>query len=136
MEIAVCYHAEFAPDLEEVARHAGLSAEQIIRRHSGADYTVACVGFLPGFAYLAGLPESLATPRRAEPRKEVPAGAVGIGGGQTGIYPLRSPGGWNLIGRTPQRMFDPEATPPALLQAGDRVRFRAITREEFDAIAR
>jgi inhibitor of KinA len=93
---------------------------------------VSCIGFVPGFPFLAGLPRKLATPRRATPRKEIPAGSVGIGGAQTGIYPLRSPGGWNLIGRTPVRLFDPEKSPPASLRAGDRVRFRAITREEFE----
>jgi inhibitor of KinA len=103
--------------------------------HSEAEYRVSCIGFVPGFPFLAGLPKELATPRRAAPRKEIPAGSVAIGGAQTGIYPLRSPGGWNLIGRTPLHLFDPEKTPPAFLRAGDRVRFRAITREEFEALA-
>ncbi len=101
-----------------------------------ADYRVNCIGFTPGFPFLTGLPKTLATPRRATPRKEIPAGSVGIGGAQTGIYPLRSPGGWNLIGRTPFRLFDPARNPPVLLSAGDRVRFRAITREEFAATQR
>jgi inhibitor of KinA len=94
---------------------------------------VACIGFVPGFSFLTGLAKKLATPRRDSPRKEIPPGSVGIGGAQTGIYPLRSPGGWNLIGRTPLTLFDPTKNPPALLRAGDRVRFRAITREEFES---
>ena len=89
---------------------------------------------VPGFPFLTGLPKVLATPRRTTPRKEIPSGSVGIGGAQTGIYPLRSPGGWNLIGRTPLRLFDPQQDPPTLLRAGDRVRFRAITREEFSSL--
>jgi inhibitor of KinA len=97
---------------------------------------VACIGFVPGFPFLAGLPKEIATPRRSNPRKEIPPGAVGIGGAQTGIYPLRSPGGWNLIGRTPLRLFDPAKDPPVLLRAGDRVRFHAITREEFESLKR
>jgi inhibitor of KinA len=134
IEVPVCYESEFAPDLDEVARHAGLSQAEIIHRHSSAIYRVSCVGFTPGFAYLSGLPPELATPRRASPRKEVPAGAVAIGGTQTGVYPRKSPGGWNIIGRAPLRFFDVERDPPALLQAGDRVRFRKISRDEFDRL--
>jgi inhibitor of KinA len=134
VEIPVCYDSEFAPDLEEVARHAQISTEQVVELHSAAEYRVACVGFVPGFPFLAGLPKKIVTPRRATPRKEIAPGSVGIGGAQTGIYPLRSPGGWNLIGRTPLELFDPAKDPPARLQAGDRVRFRAITREEFDSL--
>lgn len=96
---------------------------------------MALVGFAPGFPYLAGLPAELATPRHARPRTSVPAGSVGIAGAQTGIYPLATPGGWNLIGRTPVRLFDPQQDPPALLRAGDRVQFRAIKRAEFDRLA-
>lgn len=133
IEVPVCYEDEFAPDLDEVARHAGLSREEIVGRHAKASYRVSCVGFTPGFPYLSGLPPELATPRRASPRKEIPAGAVAIGGTQTGIYPRKSPGGWNIIGRTPLRLFDVERNPPALFHAGDRVRFRNISRQEFDA---
>ncbi|HEX4632056.1 MAG TPA: 5-oxoprolinase subunit PxpB [Chthoniobacterales bacterium] len=136
IEVPVCYESEFALDLEEVARHAGLPQDEIIHRHSTAIYRVSCVGFTPGFAYLSGLPPELATPRRASPRKEVPAGAVAIGGTQTGVYPRKSPGGWNIIGRAPLRFFDVERNPPALFQAGDRVRFRKILREEFDQLMR
>ena len=133
VEIPVCYESEFAPDLDDVARHAQISREEVVDLHSVAEYRVACIGFVPGFPFLAGLPKKLATPRRDTPRKEIPPGSVGIGGAQTGIYPLRSPGGWNLIGRTPLTLFNPKKNPPALLRAGDRVRFRAITREEFES---
>jgi inhibitor of KinA len=133
IEVPVCYEDELAPDLREVAWHAGLSAPEVVRRYSAAVYRVACVGFMPGFPYLSGLPAELATPRRAAPRKEIPAGAVGIGGTQTGIYPRKSPGGWNIIGRTPLSLFEVKREPPALLQAGDRIRFRRISREEFDS---
>jgi inhibitor of KinA len=136
VEIPVCYDPEFAPDLDEVARHAQISTEQVVELHSAADYRVACIGFVPGFPFMAGLPKKIATPRRSNPRKEIPPGVVGIGGAQTGIYPLRSPGGWNLIGRTPLKLFDPTKDPPVLLRAGDRVRFRAITREEFESLKR
>jgi inhibitor of KinA len=132
IELPVCYENEFAADLDEVAGHSGLSPDEVVRRHSEAVYRVSCVGFTPGFAYLSGMPPELATPRRASPRKEVPAGALAIGGTQTGIYPRKSPGGWNIIGRSPLRFFDVERNPPALLQAGDRVRFRRISRQEFD----
>ena len=135
VEIPVCYDPEFAFDVENVAHHAQISSREVVDLHSAAEYRVSCIGFVPGFPFLAGLPKELATPRRATPRKEIPAGSVAIGGAQTGIYPLRSPGGWNLIGRTPLQLFDPEKTPPAFLRAGDRVRFRAITRKEFEALA-
>ncbi len=131
VQIPVCYDTEFAPDLDDVARHAQISAKEVVDLHSAAEYRVACIGFVPGFPFLAGLPEKLATPRRDIPRKEISSGSVGIGGAQTGIYPLRSPGGWNLIGRTPLKLFDPTKNPPAALHPGDRVRFRVITREEF-----
>jgi inhibitor of KinA len=134
IEVPVCYESEFAPDLDEIARHTALSRDQIIDRHSTASYQVSCVGFTPGFPYLSGLPPELATPRRASPRKEVPAGAVAIGGTQTGIYPRKSPGGWNIIGRAPLRLFEVQRDPPALFQAGDRVRFRKISRDEFDRL--
>jgi inhibitor of KinA len=134
VEIPVCYDPEFAVDLDEVARYAQISTKEVVDLHSAADYRVACIGFVPGFPFMAGLPKKIATPRRSNPRKEIPPGAVGIGGAQTGIYPLRSPGGWNLIGRTPLKLFDPTKDPPALLHAGDRVCFRPITREEFNSL--
>jgi inhibitor of KinA len=132
IEVPVCYEAEFAPDLAAVAEHAGLSQDEVIQRHSSASYRVTCVGFTPGFPYLSGLPTELATTRRATPRKEIPAGAVAIGGTQTGIYPRKSPGGWNIIGRTPLRLFDVERNPPSLFRAGDHIRFRKISRNEFE----
>ena len=134
VEIPVCYDAEFALDLDRVAERTQLSAGEVVDLHSAAEYRVACIGFVPGFPFLTGLAKKLATPRRDTPRKEIPPGSVGIGGAQTGIYPLRSPGGWNLIGRTPLKLFEPAKDPPVLLRAGDRVRFRAITREEFDSL--
>jgi inhibitor of KinA len=136
IEIPVCYETEFAFDLEAVAQHAGVHWKEVVDLHCGADYRVHCVGFTPGFPFLGGLPRELATPRRDVPRKEIPAGSVAIGGAQTGIYPIKSPGGWNVIGRTPLQLFDPQKDPPALLRAGDRVRFRSITREEFETRAR
>ncbi len=133
IEIPVCYDSKFGFDLDRVAEHTKLSEREIVDLHSTCEYRVACIGFVPGFTFLAGLPKKLATPRRDVPRKEIPPGSVGIGGVQTGIYPLRSPGGWNLIGRTPLKLFDATENPPTLLHPGDRVRFRAITREEFAA---
>lgn len=130
-EIPVCYEGEMAPDLEEVARRAGLGADEVIAIHCAAEYVVRVVGFLPGFPYLGGLDPRLVTPRRDTPRKRVPAGSVGIGGAQTGIYPLESPGGWNIIGRTDARLFVPHRTPPALLAVGDRVRFRPVSAGEL-----
>lgn len=135
VEIPVCYEAEFAPDLAHVAQHCGLTAEQVIALHAGGEYFVGMIGFAPGFPYLGGMAAQLATPRRASPRVKVPAGAVGIGGAQTGIYPLEFPGGWQLIGRTPLRLFRSQANPlTLLLHAGDRVRLRRIGRDEFDAL--
>ncbi len=131
IELPVCYDPEFALDLDDVAQHCGLPPNEVVARHAAARYHVRCVGFTPGFPYLSGLFPALATPRRATPRTAVPAGSVAIGGGQTGIYPLPSPGGWNIIGRTPLRLFDVTREPAALCMAGDRVRFLAITREEF-----
>lgn len=125
VEIPVTYDG---PDLTDVAAHCGLTAEEVVRRHTAAEYCVYFIGFQPGFAYLGGLDTSLHTPRRAEPRVAVPAGSVGIGGAQTGIYPLATPGGWQLIGRTRLALFDPQAEPPTLLAPSDRVRFVAEPR--------
>jgi inhibitor of KinA len=136
IEVPVCYSSEFAFDLDDVARRAGLGPNAVVDLHSGAEYRVHCIGFTPGFPFLGGMPLQIATPRRETPRKEVPAGSVGIGGRQTGIYPVKSPGGWNIIGRTPLRLFDPQKNPPALLRAGDRVRFRPISREKFDELSK
>jgi KipI family sensor histidine kinase inhibitor len=123
VEIPVRYGGEFGPDLAEVAAHTGLTEADVVRAHASGDYIVFFLGFQPGFAYLGGLDPALHTPRRAVPRLEVPAGAVGIGGAQTGIYPAASPGGWQLIGRTDMTLFDPSAGEPTLLVPGDRVRF-------------
>ncbi|HEY2614720.1 MAG TPA: 5-oxoprolinase subunit PxpB [Chthoniobacterales bacterium] len=136
IEVPVCYDRAFALDLDKVEQQTGLSGTEIIRRHASAAYRVNCIGFSPGFPYLSGLPAELATPRRATPRTDVPAGSLAIGGAQTGIYPKNSPGGWNVIGRTPLVLFDVRRDPPARLRAGDRVRFRQITREEFDEMSR
>jgi KipI family sensor histidine kinase inhibitor len=123
VDIAVQYGGTFGPDLAFVAEHTGLDIEEVVRRHTAPLYHVAMMGFTPGFAYLMGLDPQLATPRLASPRTWVPAGAVGIAGSQTGIYPLDSPGGWRLIGQTEARLFDPRRETPFLLSPGDRVRF-------------
>lgn len=133
VEIPICYDGEFAPDLPEIARRAGLTPEKIVQLHQRAEYLVYLIGFSPGFPYMGGLPAELAMmPRRETPRTKVAPGSVGIVGAQCCIYPLATPGGWNLLGRTPRQLFDPHDDPPALLRAGDRVRFRAIAREEFE----
>ncbi|WP_245579380.1 5-oxoprolinase subunit PxpB [Chitinilyticum aquatile] len=121
--LPVTYGGAHGPDLDVVAECCGLSPAEVIERHAAAEYQVYCLGFLPGFPYLGGMDPLLATPRRAEPRLCVPAGSVGIGGGQTGIYPQAAPGGWQLIGRSSSRLFNPARDPVALLQPGDRVRF-------------
>ena len=126
VEIPVRYGGEDGPDLAPLAAARGLTPDDVVALHTAPEYVVHFVGFMPGFAYLGGLDVRLATPRRAVPRTFVPAGSVGIGGAQTAVYPVASPGGWQLIGRTPLALFDPASTPAALLAAGDRVRFRAL----------
>ena len=123
IDIPVIYGGKQGPDLDVVAQHSGLTPKQVVELHASVDYVVWFLGFQPGFPYLGGLPEQLTMPRRAEPRLEVPAGSVGIGGAQTGIYPLATPGGWQLIGLTTQRLFDPKKEEPVLLRPGDTVRF-------------
>lgn len=131
--IPVCYEdKEFAPDLEKVALHAKLSKEEVIKLHSSSDYLIYMMGFLPGFPYLGGMNPRLETPRLETPRTKIPAGSVAIGGAQTGLYPVESPGGWNIIGRTPLRLFDVKRKPFFLYEAGDKIRFLPITREEFE----
>lgn len=125
-EIPVVYGGDDGPDLDEVCQRLGLDRQTLIARHTAVDYLVTAVGFTPGFAYLGGLDPGLALPRRATPRTRVPAGSVGIGGNQTGVYPFASPGGWQIIGRTSRRLFAPTASPPALCTVGDRVRFVAV----------
>jgi KipI family sensor histidine kinase inhibitor len=134
VEIPIVYGGEYGPDLAAVAAHAGIAVGDAIARHTAAHYTVAMLGFAPGFPYLLGLDPSLAMPRIDTPRTRVAAGSVGVGGAQTGIYPQAGPGGWRLIGRTPLRLFDAGRNSPSLLQAGDRVRFVAIDAATFDAM--
>ncbi len=132
--LAVVYGDKNGEDLANVSHHTGFSAEEVITLHASGTYVVGAVGFTPGFTYLIGLPSSLATPRRSTPRLRVPMGSVGIGGAQTGVYALPSAGGWNLIGRSPTRLFDPNADPPVLLQLGDSVRFEPISQADFSTL--
>ncbi|WP_345056389.1 5-oxoprolinase subunit PxpB [Hymenobacter glaciei] len=134
VDIPVCYGGAFGPDLAFVAQHAGLSAAEVVRLHTAPEYLVHMIGFAPGFPYLGGLDARLATPRRSQPRPLVPAGAVGIAGPQTGIYSLPTPGGWQLIGRTPLALFNPEWATPSRLRAGQRLRFVAVSEAEFAKI--
>ncbi len=131
IDIPVCYGEPYGPDLTEVAEHSGLQPEEVIRIHSSVEYTVYMLGFAPGFPYLGGMDERIAMPRKATPRLRIPAGSVAIAGGQTGIYPLETPGGWNVIGRTPVRLFDWRKDSPTLLKAGDIVCFWPITQAEY-----
>jgi KipI family sensor histidine kinase inhibitor len=133
VEIPVCYGGELGPDLEVVAAHCGFTPRGVIERHAAPEYLVAFLGFSPGFPYLSGLDPALATSRLASPRTHVAAGSVAIGGAQAGVYPTESPGGWQIIGRTPLRLFDPRREAPALVEMGDAVRFRPVSREEFEA---
>lgn len=130
-EIPVCYGGDFGPDIENIAANAGLSVEEVIKIHTSCDYLIYMLGFLPGFCYLGGLDERIHTPRLANPRLKIPAGSVGIGGSQTGIYPLDSPGGWQLMGMTPVKTYDPDREIPILVQAGEYIRFVPISEEEF-----
>ena len=133
-EIPVCYGGEFGPDLPTIAEHAGLSEQEVIDIHTSTDYLIYMLGFLPGFTYLGGLDERIHTPRLANPRIRIPAGSVGIGGSQTGIYPMDSPGGWQLMGLTPVKTYDPEREVPILVEAGDYIRFVPVDRAEYDRI--
>ncbi len=133
VEIPVCYGGEFGPDLGEVAAKSCRDSGRVVALHAGGSYVVQAIGFAPGFGYLGGLDARICTPRRATPRTHVPGGSVGIGGVLTAVYPFATPGGWNIIGRTPLRIFDATRAEPAILRAGDRVKFRAITPEEFFA---
>lgn len=133
-EIPVCYGGEFGPDLGNIAEHAGLSEQEVIDIHSSRDYLIYMLGFLPGFCYLGGLDERIFTPRLVNPRIRIEAGSVGIGGSQTGIYPLESPGGWQLMGKTPVKTYDPDRETPILVEAGDYIRFIPVDRAEYDRI--
>lgn len=130
-EIPVCYGGKYGPDLSFIAENAGLSEEEVIKIHSSRDYLIYMLGFLPGFCYLGGLDERIHTPRLANPRIKISAGSVGIGGSQTGIYPLDSPGGWQLMGMTPVKTYDPNREVPILLSAGDYIRFVPVEEEEY-----
>ncbi|MFD1032771.1 5-oxoprolinase subunit PxpB [Metaplanococcus flavidus] len=134
IEIPVCYGGEYGPDLEFVAQHNGLSTEEVIAIHTGADYTVHMIGFAPGFPYIGGMPEKIAAPRKDSPRVSIPERSVGIAGSQTGIYPISTPGGWQLIGRTPLRLFLPENDIPSLLRAGDKITFHQVSEDEYTAL--
>jgi KipI family sensor histidine kinase inhibitor len=133
IEVPVCYGGEFGPDLPEVAQHTALPIDEVVRRHASTEYRVFMLGFLPGFPYLGVVDPALHVSRHAVPRAHVPAGSVGLAGQQTGIYPADSPGGWQIIGRTPLRLFDPAASPPALLRPGDHVRFVPVSARIFAA---
>ncbi len=136
VEIPVCYGGDFGPDLLDVAKLHGITTEEVIRVHTSASYLVYFIGFVPGFAYLGGLPEAIATPRLAEPRWSIYPGSVGIGGKQTGIYPVRTPAGWRLIGRTPLALFSPQRENMNLLSIGDEVRFVAISFDQFTELSK
>lgn len=133
-EIPVCYDDCFALDMGNVCEHSHLTREEVIARHSGRDYLIYMLGFLPGFAYLGGMDEALATPRLDSPRSEIFEGAVGIGGEQTGIYPVASPGGWQLIGKTPVKVYDKKRENPILYSSGDYIRFVPVSLAEYDQI--
>lgn len=134
IDIPVCYDPAFGLDLDGVCAASGLSIDEVVALHTGTAYRVYMLGFVPGFAYLGSVDPRIATPRRAAPRTSVPCGSVGIAGSQTGIYPRQTAGGWNIIGRTPEAMVSLDAARPALLAAGDTVRFHAIVRAEFDRL--
>ena len=133
--IPTCYGGEFGPDLPFVSRHTGLDQAEIVQIHSSTAYMLYMIGFTPGFPYLGGMSEKIAAPRLEKPRTVIPAGSVGIAGTQTGLYPMESPGGWQLIGRTPIKVFDPANKNPFLYSAGDYLKFEPVSQEEYAAIA-
>ena len=134
--IPVVYGGEYGPDIDNVCQHTGLSREEVIARHSGREYLIYMLGFTPGFPYMGGMDETIATPRLKTPRTAIPAGSVGIAGAQTGVYPIQSPGGWQLIGRTPLKLFDMDRPDPFLLRAGQKVVFRPISEEEYERMVK
>ncbi|MBV9280294.1 MAG: 5-oxoprolinase subunit PxpB [Chloroflexi bacterium] len=134
--LPVVYGGEYGPDLEEVARYHGAAPDRIVEEHAGRDYPIYCLGFSPGFPFLGGLDPALHTPRLDTPRPRVPAGSVGIGGGQTGVYPTATPGGWRLIGRTPLVLFDVARRPPVPYRAGDLIRFEPIGAADYEPLRR
>ncbi|MBR6158748.1 MAG: 5-oxoprolinase subunit PxpB [Lachnospiraceae bacterium] len=134
VEVPVCYDIKYGPDIAFVAEHAGISIEEVIKIHTSTPYLVYMLGFQPGFPYLGGLDERIHTPRLETPRIKLEAGSVGIGGGQTGLYPMESPGGWRIIGVTPVRCYNPDKDKPIPYMAGDYIKFRAVSKEEFDEL--
>ncbi|ACN17710.1 putative allophanate hydrolase subunit 1 [Desulforapulum autotrophicum HRM2] len=132
--LPVCYHPALGPDLEDLAKRHNLTVDEVIRIHTEPLYPIYMIGFTPGFPYLGGLSEKLYTPRLDSPRKKVPAGSVGIANNQTGIYPIESPGGWQLIGRCPIKLFNPQKKNPILLKAGNLLKFKAIDLDEYETI--
>lgn len=134
VEIPVCYGGKLGPDLVEVAKYHEITPEEVVAIHTGRSYLVHMIGFVPGFPYLGGMDKRIAMPRKAIPRQAIPAGSVGIAGEQTGIYPLSTPGGWRIIGRTPLQLFRPEDETPTLIRAGDFIKFIPITSEQFEEI--
>ena len=135
LEIPVLYGGEMGPDLAFVAQNAGISEEEVVKIHTSTEYLIYMLGFTPGFTYLGGMSDKIATPRLKQPRVKIPAGSVGIAGKQTGVYPVDSPGGWQLIGRTPVKMYDPDREVPILPQAGQYIKFKAVSQAEYDKIA-
>ncbi|MFC5602057.1 5-oxoprolinase subunit PxpB [Sporosarcina koreensis] len=132
VKIPVLYGGEYGPDLDFVAAHNGLTPSEVIAIHTSGDYTVHMIGFAPGFPFIGGMSEQIGAPRRKTPRLKIPARSVGIAGVQTGVYPIETPGGWQLIGRTPLELFLPNENPPSLLSAGDKIRFYKIMSEEYE----
>lgn len=135
IEIPTAYGGEFGEDIKFVLEHNGMNEDEVIKIHSSVDYRIYMLGFSPGFPYLGGMSEKIETPRLKTPRTKIPAGSVGIAGKQTGIYPMESPGGWQLIGRTPIKLYDPRSQTPIILQAGDYIRFVPIEKDEYDNIS-
>jgi len=135
IEIPTLYDGEYGPDLDFVAQHNNISKEEVIKIHTSGEYLIYMIGFTPGFPYLGGMSEKIAAPRLKTPRTKIPAGSVGIAGNQTGIYPIESPGGWQLIGRTPVKLYDPYREEPVLLSAGDYIKFTAIDEKQYNEIA-
>jgi len=131
VEIPVCYGGEFGPDIQFVAEHNSITEDDVVRIHSEGEYRIFMIGFTPGFPFLGGLPKVLHTPRLETPRTFVPEGSVGIANNQTGIYPLASPGGWQLIGKTPVKLFTPEQANPFIYKVGDRIKFKPISAEDY-----
>jgi len=134
VEIPVCYEKPFSLDIEDVCKINNMSKEELIKRHTSPEYLVYMIGFTPGFPYLGGMDNSISTPRKKQPRTSIPAGSVGIAGSQTGIYPIESPGGWQIIGQTPYNLFDPYREPAVLIEAGQYIKFRSISKGEFESI--